>query len=130
MDRICPYCGEFVPSNSITCPKCYRKMPAPSESERTGEISEGRRRSRPAAVLLDAIPGLFGFLGLGQLYMGDRRAILLTLFGLVVFVASVFFTVLLITIPLAVPMWFVYIVLYIGSLAHLVFFVDPGRRSR
>ncbi len=128
MGRICPYCGERVPSNSITCPKCYRKMHGPAGSERTDGASEGSRRSRTVAVLLDAIPGLFGLLGLGQLYLGHRRSILLTLVGLVVFVASVAFTVLLITIPLAVPMWFAYIVMYMGSLAHLLLFADRGSR--
>ena len=108
-DRYCPYCGELVPSNSVTCPKCYRKIPdepgAPKQSrraQREKRRSEDRRTaprpernrtgsrreySRQLALALNVIPGFFGLLGLGQIYRDYKsmKGWFILLLGLVLF---------------------------------------------
>ncbi len=69
MTRYCPKCGEPVPSNCITCPKCYTKIPfEPASSEKEAESSQPRKRNDTVKLVLTILPGLFGFLGLGILY--------------------------------------------------------------
>ncbi len=68
MTRYCPKCGEPVPSNCITCPKCYTKIPAEPVSAEETKRSEPKRKSQSTRILLTVIPGLFGLLGLGILY--------------------------------------------------------------
>ena len=122
-DRRCPYCGELVPSTSITCPKCYRKIPSepePVRKETDGRKNEGRRRYSPRiAMLLSLIPGLFGLLGLGLIYRNPRqkRGYVALLLGLYFFIAAVMFTFPLFTIFLAVPCWILYVLGYLGCLA-------------
>ena len=107
-DRYCPYCGELVPSNSVTCPKCFRKVPdepgAPRHEEhreRTEDRTERHERreeprkkekqkreySSQAALALDVIPGFLGLLGLGQIYRDYKsmKGWFLLLLGLVLF---------------------------------------------
>lgn len=122
-DRRCPYCGELVPSTSITCPKCYRKIPSepePVRRESDSRKSEGGRRYNPRiAMLLSLIPGLFGLLGLGLIYRNPRqkRGYVALLLGLCFFIAAVMFTFPLFTIFLAVPCWILYVLGYLGCLA-------------
>ena len=77
-DRRCPFCGELVPSNSITCPKCFRKIPVEPEPVRkerreNPKNEQGRRYSKKLALALTLIPGLFGILGLGLIYRNPRQ---------------------------------------------------------
>ena len=125
-DRRCPYCGELVPSTSITCPKCYKKIPAEPEpvhreSDRPKNES-GRRYNRTVAILLSLIPGLFGLLGLGLIYRNPRqkRGYVALVLGLLFFVAAMGFTIGVFTVFLAVPCWIVYVLGYLGCL-FLVF---------
>ena len=125
-DRRCPYCGELVPSTSITCPKCYKKIPAEPEpirreSDRPKNES-GRRYNRTVATLLSLIPGLFGLLGLGLIYRNPRqkRGYIALVLGLLFFVAAMGFTIGVFTVFLAVPCWIVYVLGYLGCL-FLVF---------
>ena len=79
--RRCPYCGEMVPSFSLTCPKCYHQIPR--EEERGESRDSGYRildDDRAPAVhtvnhkvvlILGLIPSLFGLWGLGQIYQRD-----------------------------------------------------------
>ena len=125
-DRRCPYCGELVPSTSITCPKCYKKIPAEPEPVRREsdrpKNESGRRYNRTVAILLSLIPGLFGFLGLGLIYRNPRqkRGYVALVLGLLFFVAAMGFTIGVLTVFLAVPCWIVYVLGYLGCL-FLVF---------
>ena len=73
MERRCPHCNEAVPSNSINCPSCFRDIP------RTEMVPAQERREAPErkygrlALLLSVIPGAFGAMGLGLIYLGDKR---------------------------------------------------------
>ena len=110
MARRCPYCGELVPSNSITCPKCYKRIPVepePVREEKRGPKNEqGRTYNRKLALALTLIPGLFGILGLGLIYRNprQRRGYVALLFGALFFV-------------LAVPCWIIYVLMYLGCAA-------------
>lgn len=80
MDRRCPNCGELVPSLSVTCPRCYSQVPrddtVPKEKKeyRSGTGDEGAKgKSLMIATLLAAIPGLFGLLGLGRIYLDYKN---------------------------------------------------------
>ena len=125
-DRRCPYCGELVPSTSITCPKCYKKIPAEPEPVRREsdrpKNESGRRYNRTVATLLSLIPGLFGLLGLGLIYRNPRqkRGYIALVLGLLFFVAAMGFTIGVLTVFLAVPCWIVYVLGYLGCL-FLVF---------
>lgn len=127
-DRRCPYCGELVPSTSITCPKCYRKIPSEPEPVRRESGSQskgsGRSSSRTIAILLSVIPGLFGLLGLGLIYKNPRRKIgyIALVIGLLFFIAAMGFTIGVVTVFLAVPCWIIYALGYLGCL--LLTFMD------
>lgn len=119
-DRRCPYCGELVPSNSVTCPKCFKKIPVEPQrverEQRSSDPARKRDRSRTIALLLTLIPGLIGLLGLGLIfkYPRKKRGYVALVLGLLVFVAAVLLTVPFFTIFLAVPLWIVYALMYIG----------------
>ena len=127
-ERRCPNCGELVPSNSITCPKCYKKIPVEETTPRSRD-DESDRKDRPrfkanrkVAILLNAILGLFGITGLGQLYCGQKRGALVLLVGLMFFCAAM---ALLVVIPmvswiLSVPFFILYAIVYLVSLADIV----------
>lgn len=123
VDRRCPYCGELVPSNSLTCPKCYKKIPVepePVREDRDGPKNErGRSYNRKLALALTLVPGLFGILGLGLIYRNPRqkRGYLALLFGALIFVLAVFLTIGVFTIFAAVPCWIVYALMYLGCAA-------------
>lgn len=124
-DRRCPYCGELVPSNSITCPKCFKKIPSEPEpvreerQERKPKNENGRRYSRKVALLLSLIPGLFGFLGLGLIYRNPRqkRGYVALVLGLLFFWAAVLLTMPLVLVFVAVPCWIIYALMYLGCAA-------------
>jgi len=91
MTRYCPKCGEAVPTNSLTCPKCYAKIPPePVKSEPSGSQTGKKAQrddNRLIRLILSIIPGFFGFLGIGQIYRDYRqkRGYLFLLLGLVLF---------------------------------------------
>lgn len=126
-DRRCPYCGDLVPSNSLTCPKCFKKIPVdpePSRNEGTSDSSKGNKvhRQKKVALILDAVLGLFGLLGIGQLYLGRKRGAAFLIAGLVFFVPA---TVLLFIMPFistvfAIPLFVVYGLLYLAAIADLI----------
>ena len=122
MDRRCPYCGELVPSNSITCPKCYKKIPKepePARREPEPEQRDKRGYSRKLAILLSIIPAFLGLLGLGLIYVNPRRkrGYVALVLGLLFFVMAVCLTMAGVTIFLAVPCWIVYVLMFLGCLA-------------
>lgn len=129
-ERRCPNCGELVPNNSITCPKCFKKIPNnPQPSENSGSGSpKGRTRtgrSRKLMMFLTIVPAFVGLLGLGLIYKDPkrkRRYIALGL-GLLIFVGAVAATVSLVLIPLAVPFWILYVLLFLAC-AFFTLFAD------
>lgn len=142
-DRRCPNCGELVPSNSITCPKCYRRLPEESDRSKErrwrregtatsaevgrdrpeGGGSGGKRPSRKVALALNAIPGIFGILGLGQMYMREwKRGAAFLVAGLVCYAIP---TVLWMFLSIfswffSLPFYMIYIGLYSMSLYQVL----------
>ena len=76
MTRRCPKCSELVPTNSLTCPKCYTKMPPETVKVKDEDTARSDAAlNRRIAVLLTIIPGFFGFLGLGRIYQEPKSHI-------------------------------------------------------
>lgn len=79
-DRRCPNCGELVPSNSLTCPSCYKEIPRDAvvyeihedDDGPSGRSGAGKDKNRTLTLIL-ALLGVFGFMGLGQIYQGHHR---------------------------------------------------------
>ena len=122
-DRRCHNCGELVPSNSITCPKCFRKIPMEPEPVKE---AQGKRResgySIKLALALAIVPALFGILGLGQIYRNyrDLKGYIFLSAGLLFFVPAVFLVLPIISVFLAIPLFVVYAVIFLVSIADLV----------
>ena len=76
MSRKCPYCGEEVPTFSVTCPKCYNEIPREEEKaqqSRGYSVPNDRvpaTRTYSKTLILAIVPALFGIMGLGQIYQG------------------------------------------------------------
>jgi len=72
----CPYCGEYVQKNSLTCPKCFREVPReyPESTECATEGDQKKRSGKvpSAAVLLSIFPPFVGLLGLGMIYLHPK----------------------------------------------------------
>lgn len=130
-ERRCPYCGELVPSTSITCPRCYKKIPVEPERRaddyRMTDESPRKERgfSRKLALALNVVPGFFGILGLGQIYRDWRqtRGYVFLALGLLLFWGAAL--ILLNVMPIlssvvALPLLIIYVLLYIGAAADLV----------
>ncbi len=121
-DRRCPNCGERVPSTSITCPKCYKKIPVESKQtarseSRTGDSPRGWKvpwtPNPKYGLILDIVLGLFGLLGIGQLYCGRKRGIVFLLGGLLFFGCGVAILSAEITAFLSVPFFILYAIGYL-----------------
>lgn len=99
MDRKCPYCKASVPANSLTCPSCYKEVPRDADVKAEPQyeytihdddqpqyeykIHEERHRSKKIAMFLSFIPGVFGLMGLGLMYLGAwKRGALFFIIGL------------------------------------------------
>lgn len=129
-DRRCPYCNEYVPSTSITCPKCYKQIPLDKDPVRNESIyntdgsihREPRQRTvnNRTAMLLALIPGLFGLLGLGLLYRDPRnpRGWGLLALGLALFctINAMLFLTLGLSLLLVMPLAIIYVLLYLFNL--------------
>ena len=140
-DRYCPFCGELVPSTSVTCPKCYRKIPAEPdvpkeerrrERQRDTPVDERPQRSynKKVALALAVIPGFFGVLGLGQIYKDYRSTggYFILLLGLLLFTGSMLLLTshmhgvlmnILTTIG-AFPLMLLYAFVFIGSVIDIL----------
>ena len=78
MSRKCPYCGEEVPTFSVTCPKCYNEIPREEEKAQQSRgysvpndrVPATRTYSKTLILILAIVPALFGIMGLGQIYQG------------------------------------------------------------
>ena len=140
-DRYCPFCGELVPSTSVTCPKCYRKIPAepdvPKEErrrERQRDTPVGERPkhgyNKTLALALAVVPGFFGVLGLGQIYRNYRNTggYFILLLGLLLFTGAMLlltshmhgaFMNILTTVG-AFPLMLLYAFVFIGSVIDVL----------
>lgn len=126
-DRRCPFCNELVPSTSITCPKCYRKIPM-QEPEPVKEAKtyggDGRKRDprNIIALVLAIVPALFGFLGLGLIYKyrGTGIGKYFLIGGLVLFGLASLVMILGAATPLAfiiaIPLFILYVLAFLLSL--------------
>jgi len=86
----CPHCGEYVQSNSLTCPRCFREVPRepPARREEHADRGKGTSKDVPtAALLLAVIPPFVGLLGLGLicLHPKDREGYWFLAGGLMLF---------------------------------------------
>ena len=89
MERRCPHCNEPVPSNSLNCPSCFRDIPREETANRQEPWSRSGRKDGRLAILLSVIPGVFGAIGLGLLYLGDKRGWGFLMLGLPLFILVV-----------------------------------------
>ena len=128
-DRYCPYCGELVPSTSLTCPKCYKKIPVVDPTPRSSGESGGSSpkgsgsgdKNGIIALLLALVPGLFGVLGLGILYKNhsSRGALALLVIGIVTFIVACLIlssSIPILNVIFSIPFWLFYALLYIANL--------------
>lgn len=139
-DRYCPFCGEMVPSTSVTCPKCYRKIPVdrPAEEKKNRGLKHDtpvgekapRTYNRKVALILAVIPGFLGFLGIGQIYRNPKKTggYFLLLFGLLVFTSAMLLLtnhafgplVSILSTLGAFPLMLLYAFLFIGALIDVL----------
>ena len=99
MSRKCPYCGEYVPSNSLNCPKCYKSIPREeykvNDDIKTGSIPNDRAPSvqvfdRRTVMLLALIPAAIGLMGLGQIYEREySKGVKFLIAGIILFASIV-----------------------------------------
>ena len=126
MTRYCPKCGEPVPSNSLTCPKCYTKIPPePAKTEKKSGGTDAKGKSNTIRMILSIVPGFFGILGLGQIYRNykQKRGYVFLLLGLFFAIGAI--TLLLFPIPeffvsvfktiAGIGMGFIYAILFLLS---------------
>lgn len=95
VDR-CPNCGEYVPSTSTVCPKCYSTIPKNAIYRRppkSTNLNMKREKSETLALMLALIPPIFGLQGLGLIYLNheNRRGWYFLGIGLVLFLLLLIF---------------------------------------
>ncbi|MBP6021161.1 MAG: hypothetical protein KA502_01050 [Candidatus Methanomethylophilaceae archaeon] len=99
MTRRCPHCGVAVPTNVLSCPKCFKSIPREAEPEPSAPVREAGNRQesvrevdRTLLIILSTVPALFGLLGLGQIYKDpkDRKGFMFLVIGLPVFLCIVY----------------------------------------
>jgi len=86
MERRCPHCSEAVPPNSLNCPSCFRDTPRTETAPAQERGTAPARKYGRLALLLSVIPGAFGAMGLGLIYLGDKRGWGFLLPGILLFV--------------------------------------------
>jgi len=71
----CPNCGEYVPNNSLTCPKCFASIPreTPVKKEEKTRRSVPQNKSGTLALFLAVVPAFVGLLGLGKIYLEPKE---------------------------------------------------------
>lgn len=125
--RKCPYCGELVTSNAVTCPCCYKRIEGLNIDEGRDDTFEKERKHidrKKIALLLAFIPGLFGFLGIGKIYQDkrNRSGWMFLIAGLLLFMFAnmiIFGTFGLMTI-FAIPFIILYIILFLYALISTI----------
>lgn len=125
-DRYCPHCGELVPSTSITCPKCYRKIPMkepePVKDKKSRADKMIRDNNELIALFLAVVPALVGFIGLGLIYKyrGSKIGYMFLLGGFILFCFASLIVVAGFANPLAIilaiPIYILYVLAFLLSL--------------
>ena len=134
--RKCPYCGEYVQENSLTCPKCFREIPRESTESTEYVINEDKRKRSGGvptiAVILAIIPPFAGLLGLGMIYLDPKKSkgYWFLVAGLLLFLASLalfymvrhsgFFSAVLLLVALVIIV-LIYISAAVGALLETIF---------
>lgn len=118
VNPICPSCGTSYPPGSSFCLSCgsplqqakttndpistHQSSPYPSPSVPYYVTTQGKDRS--TAMILEILPGMFGFLGIGWIYSGVTSKGVLILIGFLIWeIFAGFFTAL--TGGIAVICW-------------------------
>ncbi len=88
----CSYCGSAINSSDTYCPNCGTRVAGSALATGDGSGAHtrtptGPRRDAGLAFLLELLPGLFGFLGIGHVYVGEVVRGLLLLAGYWVFIS-------------------------------------------
>jgi TM2 domain-containing membrane protein YozV/predicted RNA-binding Zn-ribbon protein involved in translation (DUF1610 family) len=83
--KFCPKCGSSVEINSTETPKESTTNTAPSRPQRPAEW-----KSEGTTLILTIILGIFGFGGIGHIYLGNiTRGIVILIVGLILLVIAV-----------------------------------------
>lgn len=121
--RRCPYCGELVTSDAITCPRCYRKIERSDIDESRTDAFEKENRHvnrNKIALLLALIPGLFGFIGIGRIYQDrrNRSGWMCLIAGLLLFISAnmIIFGTFGLMAAFAIPFIILYVLLFLYAL--------------
>lgn len=139
-DRRCPNCGERVPSNCITCPKCYYRLPSPADTTRGSGSSGGEKKKsrwgssdssgdgsgkkqpkKKTALILAIIPGFFGILGLGQFYMRQwKKGAIFLIGGLLTYYLALILGFFIFTWMISIPFYIIFISLFASSVYQIL----------
>ncbi len=105
-EKFCTSCGEVIMAAAEICPRCgVRQMAPPSQ------FPQFDTQSNPAMVpmLLNGLFGFFGFMGIGHMAAGSvGKGIGILLLGwlmTILFLATFWFLVGFIFIPLGIAVW-------------------------
>lgn len=79
MQRTCPNCGEYVQSDNLTCPKCFKEIPRDPPRETSGSVRVNSKRNvkdknSNIAAFLAILPPFIGLLGLGMIYQEPKNS--------------------------------------------------------
>ncbi len=94
----CPYCGVLIPTNSLTCPKCFKNIPREDTSKKEEYIihdepksSQTKSKKNDFTLFLAIIPAFVGILGLNQIIHDpkDSKGYMYLIIGLILFITSV-----------------------------------------
>jgi ribosomal protein L32 len=133
----CPHCGEYIRSNDLTCPKCFKAVPREPPAEVPQRKKEDPHKGRfgkasSTAVLLSILPPFIGLLGLGFIYLHpkERKGYYFLGSGLILFlpmvalffliVGSGFWSAMLLFIAFIVIL-LIYLLVAIGALIETIF---------
>lgn len=115
-----------MPSTSITCPKCYKKIPVQEPEPVKEKEPRGERKvhdkNELIALFLAVVPALVGFIGIGLIYKYRQSRIGYTflLGGLILFGFASLIVVAGLANPvaliIAIPLYILYVLAFLLSL--------------
>ncbi|MCX7920138.1 MAG: zinc ribbon domain-containing protein [bacterium] len=87
----CPSCGTQVDSSAQFCPNCGTKVEPPTSQPTASPPPQAApapapKRDPTIAMLLELLPALFGFLGIGWIYIGETNKGIMFLVGYILIV--------------------------------------------
>lgn len=85
----CSYCGAKVSRLDAFCPNCGTRLSGGTQSLAGVPLSSRVKQPKDSglAFLIELIPGLFGFLGIGHMYAGQVTRGVLLLIGYWAFIS-------------------------------------------